>query len=318
MSLLTYFMYQTGALERVHQVLFLIVFSLVCIIFGTVLAKKTGRRMINSIIEIDNATKEIASGNYEIRLDEEKHLAEEMKSMVHNFNRMVDELNATEMLRNDFIENVSHEFKTPLSAIEGYTILLSNPDLSAEDKEQYIKSILSSTKRLSSLASNILLISKLDHQEIPKKFISFSLDEQMRESLLPFESKWIEKNVELNIDLDFVTYQGNKELLAQVWQNLIENALKFVKPNGTIRIILRQSEDITRIDIVDNGIGMSSEVKSRIYEKFYQGDSSRSVSGNGLGLTLVKRIIDLHQGTIKVSSIEGKGTTFTVLLPNIT
>lgn len=171
------------------------------------------------------------------------------------------------------------------------------------------------TKRLTSLSSNILLISKLDQQEIPAKHTNFSLDEQLRETLLLFETQWEEKNLELNIDLDSVNYCGNKDLLAQVWQNLIGNAIKFVGVNGTIRIILRKRNSHIRVDVVDNGIGMSEETMERIYEKFYQGDPSRSISGNGLGLALVKRIINLHEGLIEVSSKEGKGSTFTILLP---
>lgn len=315
MGLLTLLLLQTDLPDNIPPFGFFIVFSIVCIITGTIIGKFMGNRMIHSIVEINKATIEVANGNFSVHLDEKKHRAKEMNSMVKNFNQMVDELNSTELLRNDFIENVSHEFKTPLSAIEGYATLLQDSNLSDETKELYTEQILSNTKRLSSLSSNILLISKIDHQEIPEKNTLFSLDEELREAILPFENQWLEKKVELNIDLDNISYWGNKELLAQVWQNLIGNALKFVKENGTIRIILRKTDAYARIDIVDNGIGMSKETINRIFEKFYQADRSRSISGNGLGLTLVKRIIDLHEGSIDVSSIEGKGTTFTILLP---
>ena len=318
MGIFSVIMIQTGTVEDMHPILFFIIFSIMCIIIGSTLAEISGKRMFSPIIKVSEASKAVAKGDFSIRLDESKIRAKEVCIMAKNFNFMVDELQNNELFKNDFIENVSHEFKTPLSSIEGYVTLLQDTSLDEETKLMYINHIISNTKRLASLSDNILLLSRLEHQEIASKKIRYSLDEQLREVILLFESLWSTKNVELDIDLDTIDFYGNPELLSQVWQNIIGNAIKFVSQNGIIRIILRETSSTIKLEIVDNGIGMTEETKKRIYEKFYQADTSRSVSGNGLGLTLAKRIVDLHKGTITVSSKESKGTTFTIQLPKTT
>lgn len=182
---------------------------------------------------------------------------------------------------------------------------------------EYADRILTNSARLSSLTGNILLLSRLDHQQIEMQRERFSLDEQIRETLLMLEPQWSDKHIELDIDLDTVDYVGNAELLAQVWQNLIGNAIKFVGQNGRINVLLHTTGSSAQVSILDNGPGMDSETVSHIYDRFYQADTSRSTAGNGLGLTLAKRIVDLHKGTIAVSSIPGTGTAFTVSLPII-
>lgn len=237
--------------------------------------------------------------------------------MTHNFNLMIKELASTEMFRNDFVANVSHEFKPPLAAIEGYVTLLQRKELSPEKRREYTERILVNTRSLSSLTGNILLLSRLEHQELEIKKETYSLDEQIREIILMFESQWNEKNLEMDIELDSADYCGNRDLMVHVWQNLIGNTLKFVRANGKIRIFLHHNFSEIKVSITDNGIGMSEEVIQRIYEKFYQGEASRNIPSNGLGLSLAKQILVLHSGTICVSSKEGKGTTFTVTLPEI-
>lgn len=311
---LTIILFRTGVLESQPREITLIVFAVVSVIVGMIFSRFAARRPIGTIVEISDATKEIAKGNFNVRLNEDIRVTE-IQTMAHNFNLMTRELSATEMLRNDFIENVSHEFKTPLAAIEGYVTLLQRKGLSEEKRKEYTERILFNTKRLSALTGNILLLSRLENQEIEIKKESYSLDEQLREIILMYESQWSGKNLDLDIDLDPAVCCGNKDLLAQVWQNLIGNAVKFVADNGRIRVLLRQKENAIEVSVVDNGSGMTAEVMNRIYEKFYQGDTSRSSSGNGLGLTLAKRIVDLHDGTIQVSSKVGSGTTFTVTLP---
>lgn len=228
--------------------------------------------------------------------------------MAHNFNIMAKELSHTEILRNDFVENVSHEFKTPLSAIEGYAMLLQKKGLSDEKREEYTWKILHNAKRLSALTGNIILLSRLENQEIAIKKESYSLDEQIREIILLLEEKWSGKNIDLDIELDDVTICANEGLIAHVWQNILENAIKFITTEGAIGISLHQIGNYAQINISDNGIGMNKEELSRVYEKFYQADSSRSTTGNGLGLTLAKRIVDLHHGKIEVFS--AKDTAF--------
>ena len=305
---------RSGILTNPRPELILLVSALVSIIVGTIFSQVIGKRPLKFIQNTDNATKEVVKGNFEVRLSDNIQ-AEELRSVAQNFNKMIQELSNTEIFRTDFIENVSHEFKTPCSAIEGYATLLQNNSLTEEKRTEYTNRILFNTRRLSNLTGNILLLSRLENQEIEVKKETFSLDEQLREVILLFESQWIEKELDLDIDLCTVNYTGNREMLMQVWQNIFGNAMKFVPDRGQIRVLLSTDRRSVKISIVDNGIGMSKDVLKRIYEKFYQADSSRNEIGNGLGLTLAKRIVDLHGGTISVSSEIGKGTAFTVTLP---
>lgn len=318
-ALLTLFLIRVGILVQQNRGIVFLVIAVVSIFVGTIISNFAGRHPLTAIIAMSNATQEVAKGNFEVTLDESSHI-KELRNMAHNFNLMTKELAGTELLRTDFVENVSHEFKTPLSAIEGYATLLQKKNLSDEKKQEYTKKILHNTKRLSTLTSNILLLSRLENQEIGIQKEHFCLDEQIREILLLLEDKWTEKKLELEIDLDAADYYGNKDLLAHVWQNILSNAIRFAPSYGLIRIVLRKETDAAgnkyfKVGIADNGIGMDKEVIKRIFEKFYQGDSSRSSQGNGLGLALAKRIVVLHNGSIAVSSKEGKGSTFTVTLP---
>lgn len=281
---------------------------------GTLLSKFAGRQPLSAITAMSEAAKEVAKGNFNISLSEDCPV-EELQDMAHNFNLMAKELAGTELLRTDFVENVSHEFKTPLSAIEGYATLLQRRDLSVEKRREYTGKILYNTRRLSALSSNILLLSRLENQEIGIQKELFCLDEQLREVVLAQEAGWTAKELELEIDLEAVDYRGSKDLLVHVWQNILSNAVKFAPQGGIIRLLLRREGGQILVCIADNGPGMSEEVRQRVFEKFYQGDASRSSQGNGLGLALSKRIIDLHDGEISVSTKEGKGTTFTVSLP---
>lgn len=289
-------------------------FAVVSILVGTAFSQLIGRKAVAPVEEISEAAKEVAKGNFDLHINENIR-ADEIRIMAQNFNLMVRELSNTELFRNDFINNVSHEFKTPLAAIEGYGTLLQNKGVSAEKRELYVEKILYNTRRLSALTGNILMISRLENQEIATEKERFSLDEQIREMILLCEEAWNRKSLYLDVDLDPVDYFGNPELLAQVWQNLISNAVKFSNNGGTVWVRLRRQEAAAVVEIADNGPGMSPQVAARIFEKFYQGESSHSTEGNGLGLALSKRILDLHGGQISVSSKEGKGTTFTVILP---
>lgn len=313
-AFLTMLLYRIGLLDHFHPSMPLIVFVLVSIALGTLMSQIVGRRPIAKIIQISEATKQIAKGDFEVRLDENIPVAE-FREMAHNFNIMAKELAGTEMLRKDFIENVSHEFKTPLTAIEGYVTLLQMKGLSEEKRIEYTEKILLNTRRLTALTGNILLLSRLENQELEIKKESFSLDEQIREAILLFEPQWSAKQLDLEIELDTADFFGNPELLAQVWQNILGNAIKFVSDKGNVHISLYREKSDLIVSVADNGIGMSQEAMQRVFEKFYQADPSRSASGNGLGMALAKRIIDLHGGTIEVTSMEGRGTTFTVRLP---
>ncbi len=313
-GLITVLVSESNFIDAPPKELTLLLFAVISIIVGTILSHTVGKRPLNVIREIDDATKEVVKGNFTVRLNEDI-VAEELHSMAHNFNTMVRELSNTEILRKDFIENVSHEFQTPLSAIEGYAALLQNQSLTTQKRQEYAARILVNARRLSDLSGNILLLSRLEHQELEIQKETYALDEQIREAILLFETKWTQKELCLEVDLSAIRYKGNKELLMQVWQNLIGNAVKFVAQKGEIRTTLRIEKNDVIVTVADNGIGMSEAVQKRIYEKFYQADTSRTGIGNGLGLALAKRIVDLHNGTLTVASAEGKGTMFTVTLP---
>ena len=309
-----FLLFQVGFPQHHDPKTLLIAFAIVSVIIGTVLSRVLGKRPLEIILDISDASKEVAKGNFNVHLDENIP-AKEVRELAHNFNIMTKELAGTEMLRNDFVENVSHEFKTPLTAIEGYVTLLQKKDLSDEKREEYTKRILTNTRRLNSLVGNILLLSRLENQEIAISKTRFSLDEQIRETLLMLEEQWSRKKLDLDIELEECNYLGSADLLAQVWQNLLGNAFKFAPENSTVRIILRQNESGIFVEVSDAGPGIPAELQKRIFEKFYQGDTSRSSQGNGLGLALVKRIVDLHDGRISVQSVIGEGSTFTVQLP---
>lgn len=287
----------------------------VSVIVGTTISIIVGIKILSPLIKFSGALMEVGKGNFNIKLDENKYRIEELKEMSRNFNIMVKELNNIETFRSDFIANVSHEFKTPLASIEGYTMLLQSHNLTEEEKNQYTKKILSNTKRLSNLVGIILQISRLENQGIIAEKNNFKLDEQLRQALLLLEPKWSSKNIDLDIDLDPINIYGNEELLIQVWINLLDNAIKFTSSNGLIECKLKQSNNWIIAMISDTGVGMSENVQKHIFDKFYQGDKSHSSEGNGLGLALVKRIIDLCGGIIEIQSKEGKGSAFTIKLP---
>ena len=228
---------------------------------------------------------------------------------------MVEELGTVETLREDFIAGVSHELKTPLTAIEGYAVLLGEPDITAAEQRQYTQEILDSSRRLSRMVSSILPLSSLDHcSELPG-CREFSLDEQLRQCLLELEPHWTRKHLELDLELPEARCTGSEELCRQIWQNLYSNAIKFTPDGGTITTRITTEPGWVTVSISDTGIGMPGEVQKHIFEKFYQGDASHSTNGTGLGLALAKRITDLHGGSISVRSAPGEGSCFSVRLP---
>lgn len=292
----------------------IIMLFLTSIIIGTTISTILGHKVVLPINELSKATQSVAKGNFKIQLDE-THNVDVIRNMFINFNTMTKELGSIETFRNDFIVNVSHEFKTPIAAIEGYATLLQDRNLTEGESAEYTKIIIESARQLSILSDNILKISKLENQEIIAEKSNFQLDEQIRMALLMLETKWNEKNIDLDLELDSVVFFGNPELLIQAWLNLFGNAIKFTKNNGTVTCKLKKTDNMITIVISDNGIGMTNEIQKHIFEKFYQGDRTRYSEGYGLGLTLTKRIIDLSGGEISVDSEPEQGTTFTVKLP---
>ncbi len=265
--------------------------------------------------KISEATKKVAHGDFTVRIeslhDEEKE--DYLDRMIHDLNAMIAELGSIETLKTDFVSNVSHELKTPLSVIQSYSSLLNAEDLSEEERREYAGTISDAAMRLNTLITNILRLNRLENQQIHLKAESFDLGGQLTECLLGFETVWEEKGIEIEPDIeDDVLISSDRELLSIVWNNLLSNAFKFTEPGGTVGISLKTENDEAVVTVRDSGCGMPPETVRHIFDKFYQGDTSHSVQGNGLGLALVKRIIDIAGGEIRVESTPGEGSTFTV------
>ena len=283
------------------------------LVFISIMITMFSKKFLMPIRNLNYATGEVSKGNFKIQLPIPSDF--ELGALTAKFNTMVKELNSIETLRNDFISNVSHEIKTPIATIQGFSNLLKDNTLSKEDRDEYLDIIISETSRISNLTSNILKLTKLETQGIITDKTSFSLDEQLRHSVLLLQRDLNEKNLNIDIDLDEVDIYSNEELLQQVWLNLLSNAIKFTNENGKISIQLMDTEDTATVKISDNGIGMKAESLNHIFDKFYQEDKSHSSAGNGLGLPLVKRIVDLCDGSIRVKSMLGEGSSFIVELP---
>lgn len=296
-------------------VLLLTITMVLCVAIGSLFMFVATKVISKPIKHISQVTKEVARGNFDVKILHKSK--DEIGVLAENFNLMTKELKNIEYLRKDFISNVSHEFKTPIASIQGFVEIIRDKNLPQERFEEFTDIILEETKRLNNLSSNILRLSKLDNQLIYNKETKFSLDEQLRKTILLFEDQWANKNLELEINLDKVRYEGDEELVQQIWINLIGNAIKFSDNNGVIDISLEQKGEDIVVKVRDEGIGISEDSKPRIFEKFYQGNISRSHNGNGLGLAIVKRIIEICNGTISFDSKEGVGTCFTVTLPKI-
>lgn len=295
-------------------VLTLIAIFVVSAVAGGLLSYFVGKRILAPMRKLSSASKEVARGNFNITVTDSSKL-EEVQTTFRNFNAMVRELEQTAALSNDFVSNVSHEFKTPLTAIEGYATLLRESELSAEEREEYIDKILLNTRRLTTLVGNILMLSKVEGKSLSEQYGIFRLDEQIRQAVVALEPAWSEKNITFDAELDEVSFHGCESLLMHVWSNLLSNAIKFSREGGEIGIHLLNQKECVVVSITDHGCGMPQEVQNRIFEKFYQGDSSHRSEGYGLGLSLVKRIVELSDGVIEVLSRPGEGSTFRVILP---
>lgn len=292
-----------------------LVLLFLCMVFGTALSNFFGRYYLHPLKRLIAATKEVRNGNYKVQVQCDSQPHTEMGIFVQSFNEMVRELDSVELFRNDFINNFSHEFKTPMVSIRGFARELQVDDLDESRRQEYVKIILEESDRLTRLATGILELSKLENQQILSEKKSFDLAEQIRQCILLQESQWMQKNLEVIPELDDAVIFSNEELLEHVWSNLISNAVKFTPERGSVYITLRADEQEAIVQIRDTGIGMSDAVKAHIFEKFYQADASRGEKGYGIGLALVQRAVALCGGRIQVESELGKGSTFTVILP---
>ena len=299
-----------GIEETTLLIIWLVIFN---VIIGYSMTYYLGKLFFEPITKLSNGMKEVSKGNFDISLEADTPFRE-IKDMYSSFNLMTRELGATEILQTDFVSNVSHEFKTPINAIEGYaTLLQCNPDCCDEERI-YTEKILFNTKRLSNLVGNILLLSKVDNKAIRSDVKKYRLDEQIRQAVLAFEREWTEKETELDIDLEEAEFEGNESLMFHVWTNLIANAIKFTPKGGLLKIRLFFSEGKTVVTVEDSGPGIKSDSIEHIFDRFYQSDSSHKEEGNGLGLALVKNILLLEGGKVTAENRPEGGAKFTVIL----
>lgn len=309
----TFLLQYAGIISRNHfNRLPLFLFCIACILTGTVLAVLFSRIPLRPLREIMAASDRVANGDFNVRVD--LHGIDEIRELGKKFNHMTEELGSIEMLRNDFINNFSHEFKTPIVSVRGFAKALKNADLTEEERNEYLDIIIDESERLVSLSSNVLYLSKIESQGILTDKKIYNLSEQIRLSVALLDQKFTKKNLEIEFTGEEYEIYGNEEMLKQVWINLLDNAIKFSPVNSKIELSLKSAfNNMVSVKIRDHGCGMTPEQTQHIFEKFYQGDDSHSTTGNGLGLSIVKKIVDLHDGQIVVQSSE-QGSTFEVQL----
>ena len=290
---------------------------LLTLLFCIVDAFRRSQMVAKPVKRIQEGIDRVIKGDFSTRIEyiHGEDSGNEFDTIITGLNQMIEELSGVETLRTDFIANVSHELKTPLAVMQNYGTLLQNPELSDEQRIEYGKAIQEQTNRLSSLVTNILKLNKLENQQIYPNVEKYYLGEQLCECMLTFEALWEEKKIEIETDIDDeVLIEADKELLDLVWHNLLSNALKFTDENGKVTMSLHKDDQYVYVQVKDTGCGMSVETGKNIFKKFYQGDTSHATKGNGLGLALVKKVIDICGGEISVSSQLGEGSTFTVKL----
>ena len=297
-----------GALCFIYAVCSLIAVSMVVMMRIT---------FIHPIQRVIDAMRELANGNFSVRVNHAEHgyTPREMLEFEQSFNKAAQELGGTEILRKDFINNFSHEFKTPIVSISGFADLLLEEQLPPEDQKEYLTIIRDESRRLADLATNILTLNRVESQTILTDKTSFPLDEQLRQSVLVTQQKWRQKNLEFDADFTPAEYTGSEGLMKEVWLNLLDNAAKFSPEGGTVAMTLRKEKSSLMVSVTDQGKGMGAETQVHIFEQFYQSDTSHTTQGNGLGLAMVKKVLELHGGSIQVDSAPGQGSCFTVTLP---
>lgn len=289
-----------------------IILSILFTVIDAVRRKLTTERVTKRIAE---AAKKVVQGDFSVRIAQISSMGvdEKFNEIIDCFNTMTEELAGVETLRTDFIANVSHEMKTPLAVMQNYGTLLQAPDLAEEKRIEYAKGVTEGSRRLADMMTNILKLNSLEKQQIYPRTEEYDLGEQLCECLLGYETVWEKKNIEIETEIaEDVKVNTDGELLSLVWNNLFSNAFKFTPEGGKVEVTLEATEHHAIVRVKDSGCGMTQEVGAHIFEKFYQGDASHATQGNGLGLALVKRVVDIMQSEISVESAPGKGSTFTV------
>ena len=296
---------------EVPDIIWLLIFS---VIIGITVSIVINIILLRPVVKLSKAMKQVASGDFSIRLKSDSGI-QEIRDSYDSFNLMVGELEATETLQTDFVANVSHEFKTPINAIEGYATLLQGGQDHLQ-QQSYVDRILLNTRRLSTLVGNILLLSKVSNHAIPVAKTNYRVDEQIRQAIVLLEPSWTACDIEFDVELDEVSWHGPESLMHHVWSNLIGNAIKFGPKGGQVQIRLKKTDSSLIFSVSDEGKGVPEEERQRIFHKFYQLDCSHKQEGNGLGLALVKQIVDSCGGMISVTNKPENGCIFTVELPD--
>ncbi|MBR6577799.1 MAG: HAMP domain-containing histidine kinase [Clostridia bacterium] len=294
----------------------LLFMSGISLIIGSLIALLLGKFPLNPINKLVNGMNSLAAGNFKTRIEYEGIIERHptFNEITKSFNTLAEELENTEVLRGDFINNFSHEFKTPIVSIAGFAKLLKKGNLTEEQRAQYLDAIEEESMRLSYMATNVLNMTKVENQAILSDVTRFNLSEQVRDVLLLLENGWTKKNIDLQPDFDEFEIEANEELLKQVWINLIDNAVKFAPRCGTVALDISESGESVAVTVSNTGKDIEPEKLDKIFNKFYQADESHAGEGNGIGLAIVKRVVDLHGGKVTVKSQNGM-TSFTVELP---
>lgn len=304
--------------ERLPQnTTIIIVTGLISLVIGYAIAILTGRFSMSPFNKVVTHASRLADGDFNARIEFSPAIAKlsVFKELSDSFNKLAEELQSTEILRSDFINDFSHEFKTPLVSISGFAELLESDSITAEERAQYINVIKEESKRLESMAKNVLYLTKLENQNILANRNTFNLSEQLRSAILLLEPKWSTRDIELNIDFEEYEIYADEELLKQVWINLFDNAVKFTPNGGEITVTVKPVSNGIKAVFSNTGEDIPKEKLQKIFRKFYQTDESHSTNGNGIGLAIVKKVVELHKGSVTVKS-EGGITEFSVFIPN--
>lgn len=312
------FLYSTGILSypALAPIFSQLIALFVSIVIGTSISAVVSETVLKPLNQLIRATKVVSTGDFSVRV-EEINAKSEIADLLRNFNNMAEELGSIEMFRNDFINNFSHEFKTPIISISGFAKQLQNNDLSAIKRKEYTDIIISESNRLTNMSTNILILTKFESQRIITNQTEYELDEQIRNCIILLENQWSMKNIKIDLNLEPTKIYGNTEMLSHLWINLIENAIKNSNNNGNITINCHETLDDIKFEIINYGKVMDDNTLKHIFDKFYQGDKSHTSPGNGIGLSIVKRIVELSQGEITVESKNNQGTIFNVKLPKV-
>ena len=301
-----------GFIEDIPRLWQLISLAFLAVVIGAAVAAAFSRIPLKPLRKIAEAADRLAAGDFSARIN--LKMGGELQELNTSFNNMANELEQSQMLRSDFINNFSHEFKTPITSIRGFAKMIREHNLSREETDEYLDIIIAESDRLVDLSANVLNLSKVENQTILTNTAEFNLSEQMRRVIVLLESRWEEKNLFINLNCSEVYINGNEEMLKQVWINLIDNAIKFADKDSEINITILQGAKFVSVTVSDRGEVIATEVLGRIFDKFYQGDTSHGVKGNGLGLAVAAKIVDLHKGSISVIRSDEEQTAFEVRL----